>query len=56
MKQLDNYEVDNILEGEKESVLKAHEKKTVRKTFIVGMVTNVYFSNSINYCCALYCR
>lgn len=39
MKQLDNYEVDNILEGEKESVLKAHEKKTVRKTFIVGMVT-----------------
>ncbi len=39
MKQLNNYEVDNILEKEKESVLKTHEKKTVRKTYMVGMVT-----------------
>lgn len=39
MKKLNNYEVDNILEEEKESVLRTHEKKTVRKTYMVGMVT-----------------
>lgn len=39
MKQLDNYKVDNILESEKESVLNMHEKKEVRKTFMVGIVT-----------------